>query len=156
MAGKTILVAAIILAGCRGSVRESETVTALTRGEAPLPLTQEQSPLKIDFARAPDGPCTVRRLALRRGGLRGVSLRAMDRIPISGNPAKPITSAWRIEAESDQGSGTIVRVEGTKVRGDYYVGDGIFAGCNQSSLASAYFTLAPAPGVAQFEILQLG
>ena len=156
MAGKTILVAAIILAGCRGSVRESETVTALRRGEATTALRQDQSPLKIDFARAPDGRCAVRRLALHHGGLRGVSFRAMDRIPIFGNPAKPMTSAWRIQAESDQGSGTIVRVEGTKVRGDYYVGDGIFAGCNQSRLASAYFTLAPTPGVAEFEILQLG
>lgn len=155
MAGKTILLAALILAGCRGSVREGETATQM-RGEVARALPPEQSPLKVDPAHASNGPCSYRRVTFGRGGIRGVSLRAMDRVAISRGSAQPVTSAWRIAAESEQGSGTIVRVEGTRVRGDYYVGDGIFAGCNQSSLSSAYFTLAPPPGAAEFEMLQQG
>jgi hypothetical protein len=155
MAGKTILLAAMILVGCRGSVREGETASQMN-GEVARALPPEQVPLKIDRAGAPTGPCSDRRVAIGRGRLEGVSLRAMDRVAISTDSGGSITSAWRIQAEGEQGSGTIVRVEGSAVRGDYYVGDGIFAGCNQPSLASAYFTLAPPPGAAEFEMLQLG
>ena len=155
MAGKMILLTALILAGCRGSVREGETVNSMRTEATPVP-PQEQSPLRIDPGLPPGGPCVVRRLAPQPGALRGVSLREMDRVPVSRGAKKPVTSAWRIQAESALGSGTIVRVEGAKARDDYYLGDGIFAGCNQSSLASAYLTLAPAPGVAEFDILQLG
>ena len=155
MAGKIMLLTALILAGCRGSVREGETLTSMRAEAAPAPPPQA-SPLRIDPALAPGGPCVVRRLAQKAGALRSVSFRAMDRVPVYTDPSRPIFSAWRIKAGSDLGEGSIVRVEGTSSRKDFYVGGGIFAGCNQSSLASAYFTLAPTPGEAEFEMIQLG
>ena len=153
----TVLMAAIVVAGCRGSVR-GQDVTAQVRAQAPSATPGAKPlPLRVDRVHASDGACSALRPGAPSGrDFRKTSLRAMDRVPISWGSGQAVTSAWRIIADSEKGPGTIVRVDGMKGTGDYYYGEGIFAGCNQSSLESVYSALIPKDGTEKFELMQLG
>ena len=156
-AKKTVLVAAIVLAGCRGSIRDPD-VAAQVRAEAPsVTPGAKPLPLRLDRVHASGGPCNALRPEASSGRhVLKTSFRAMDRVPISWGSEQAVTSAWRISADSEEGPGTIVRVDGVKATGAYYYGEGIFAGCDQSSLQSTYSSLIPEDGTPLFEPMQLG
>ena len=156
-AKQTVLVAAIVLAGCRGAVREPD-MPAQVRAEATaVAPSAKPLPLRLDRVHASDGACSALRPGASSGrDFRKTLFRAMDRVPIASSSGQAVTSAWRISADSEKGPGTILRVDGVKATGAYYYGEGIFAGCDQSSLERAYAALIPENGTEMFELMQLG
>lgn len=157
MTAKSLVVmAAIALAGCRAKVREADAAVALA--SLRKAAVGDPAPLRVDRARAArGGPCDEVRLETPGREERGVaSSRALDRVPISWDAAAPIVAAWRLTVASGPGAGTIVRVDLPDLPEGFYVGEGIFAGCDQERLASAYSTLLPEDDDLPFLIPLLG
>lgn len=158
MTAKTlVVVVAIVLAGCRARVREADAAAAPAnlREAAAAAARPNASPLRVDRARSSrGGPCEVG--AAASGREERIAAAALDRVPVAWDEAQPIVGAWRLSVASGLGAGTIVRVDRPDLPEGFYVGDGIFAGCDQERLASAYSTLLPEDDDLPFLIPLLG
>ncbi len=152
MSAKIIVLASTVLFGCRGAVLHAETNESRGRAATVAPVVAV-APLQLDAAEVGAGGCPARSLD---GSVREVSRRSMERIPIAWRSTGTVLSAWRVGADSEQGPGGIVLVERPDGSGSYYVGEGIFAGCSQSTLSSAYRRLARTNEPIEAESLQLG
>ena len=64
-------------------------------------------------------------------------------------------SAWRLSVASDEGEGSIVRVD-VSAGATFHRGEGIFLGWSEKRLASAYDALRPVPEESRFELQQMG
>jgi hypothetical protein len=151
MSAKIFVLASVVLFGCRGAVLQAQTNEPRERAATVAPVVAV-APLQLDAAEAGAGGCPARSL----GGSAEVSRRSMERIPIAWRSTGIVRSAWRVGADSEQGPGAIVLVERPDGSGSYYVGEGIFAGCSQSTLSSAYRRLARTNEPIEAESLQLG
>ena len=81
--------------------------------------------------------------------------RELARIPIRLRESDVTRSAWRMEIDSDDGPGTITRIEhdGSLL----WRGEGAFLGATQEQLAATYNELnAPPDDEPTFELQQLG
>ena len=77
------------------------------------------------------------------------------RVPIRLRESDVTRSAWRMEIDSDDGPGTITRIEhdGSIL----WRGEGVFLGASQEQLAAIYNELnAPPDDEPAFELQQLG
>jgi hypothetical protein len=82
-------------------------------------------------------------------------IRSLERTPIRIRDSEVTRAAWRMDVDSDSGSGSITLID-IPDSNPIYRGDGLFLGCPQDQLADLYtFLLAP-PDEAPFETLQLG
>lgn len=87
-------------------------------------------------------------------GLTDIAARPLERIPIRRRESQVTTAAWRLELTCQQGTGSIVRVDGDAV---HYRGDGILLGWPQDQLAELYQTLTrPTDNGPKQEFQQLG
>lgn len=78
--------------------------------------------------------------------------RSLERVPIRTRESGVTEAAWRMEIDSDEGSGTITLITESLLRGD-----GIFLGWPQERLAETYNALnAPPEDEPKFELQQLG
>lgn len=151
MTAKTlVVVASIALMGCRARVREADAAGAPSsvRSAQAGAARPDAPPLRVDRTQAVrKGPC----------GVPGVyTLRALERVPIAWDPAEPIVAAWRMTVSSERGTFAIVRIDRPEAPGGFYLGEGIFAGCDQERLAATYSALVPVDDSAPFLLLQLG
>jgi hypothetical protein len=81
--------------------------------------------------------------------------RELARIPIRLRESDVTRSAWRMEIDSEDGPGTITRIE--HEGSILWRGDGIFLGASQEQLAAIYDELnAPPHDEPAFELQQLG
>jgi hypothetical protein len=151
MSAKIVVLMSTVLFGCRGAVLHAETNESRQRTATVAPVVAV-APLHLDAADVGAGGCSARSL----GGSAEVSRRSMERIPIAWRSTGVVLSAWRVAADSEQGPGGIVLVERPDGSGSYYLGEGIFAGCSQSTLSSAYRRLARTNEPIEAETLQLG
>ena len=81
--------------------------------------------------------------------------RELARIPIRLRESDVTRSAWRMEIDSDDGPGTITRIEhdGSIL----WRGEGLFLGATQEQLAATYDELNASPDdEPPFELQQLG
>jgi len=152
MSAKIIVLASVALFGCRGAALHAQTSEPRERSTAGAPVAAP-APMQLDEAGMSLGACPAKSLGSRSA--RGVSRRSMERIPVSWRSSGIVLSAWRVQADSEQGPGHIVVVDRLDGSGSYYLGEGIFAGCSQSTLSSAYRGLAPTNVVSEPEPLQL-
>ncbi len=151
MNAKLIVLGSVVLVGCRGAALHAQTSRPGERGTAGVVLA-EVSPLLLDAKEVRAGACAARAL----GRVSRATHRSMERIPISWRSTKTVFSAWRLEADSKLGPGSIVFADRPDGSGGYYLGQGIFAGCNQSTLSSAYKNLAPKSEAIEPDPLHLG
>jgi len=152
MSEKIIVLASIALFGCRGAVLHAEPNEPRERAATAAPIVAA-APLQLDAAEVGAGGCPVRSLG---ASMHRVSRRSMERIPVSRRSTGIVLSTWRLGADSEQGPGGIVLVERPDGSGNYFLGEGIFAGCSQSTLSSAYRRLARTNEPVEAESLQLG
>jgi hypothetical protein len=150
MTAKIIVLGSVVLFGCRGAALHAQTTEPGERPMAETPIAA--APMQIDVDGLSLGACPAKSLA---SSARGVSRRSMERIPVSWRSSGIVLSAWRVHADSEQGPGHIVLVDLLNGSGSYYLGEGIFAGCSQSTLSSAYRGLAPTNVMSEPEPLQL-
>jgi hypothetical protein len=151
MTAKMIVLGSVVLFGCRGAALHAQESEPRERSMAGAPVAAP--PMQIDADGMSLGACPAK--SLGSGSARGVSRRSMERIPVSWRSSGIVFSAWRVGADSEQGPGNIVLVDRLDGSGSYYLGEGIFAGCSQSHLSSAYRGLAPTSFVSEPEPLQL-
>jgi hypothetical protein len=152
MSAKIIVLGSIVLFGCRGAALHAQESEPRERSMAGAPVAAP-APMQLGEAGLSLGACPAK--SLGSGSARGVSRRSMERIPVSFRSSGIVFSAWRVQADSDQGPGHIVLVDRLDGSGSYYLGEGIFAGCSQSHLSSAYRGLAQTSFVSEPEPLQL-
>lgn len=81
----------------------------------------------------------------------------LERVPVRMREDQAITSAWRVEATCDQGSGNITRVDVSPGQ-SYHRGEGLFLGWPQERLAELYQTVIGwiDKSGSDIELLQLG
>jgi hypothetical protein len=151
MSARLIVLGSIVLFGCRGAAPHAQTSGADERGTAGA-VVAEVSPLPLESKEVRAGACAAREL----GRVSRATRQSMERIPISWRSTKIVFSAWRLNADSKLGPGAIVFADRPDGSGGYYLGQGIFAGCNQSTLSSAYQNLAPKSEPIEPDPLHLG
>ena len=88
-------------------------------------------------------------------GLTNARALALDRVAIRTRESGVTLSGWRLSIASEQGEGTIVRVDATPGE-EWYRGEGIFLGWTPERLGQAYEALRPRTGEATFQLQQLG
>jgi len=79
----------------------------------------------------------------------------LERVNVRSRGSQVTRSAWRLEASSPAGSGTIVLLE-LSAEESFYRGEGIFLGWPQEKLTRAYQALAPRSAESEPELPQLG
>lgn len=84
----------------------------------------------------------------------GATKRSLERVSIRTRESGVTHSGWRMEVDSDEGSGTITLVQTSPVA--VCRGDGIFLGWSQEQLADMYNALNAPPDEPTFELQQLG
>jgi hypothetical protein len=152
MSAKIIVLASVVLFGCRGAVLEAHANESRGRATVGTPVAAV-APLPLNADEIGVGGCPARSPGR---GISDVSRRSMERIPIAWRSTGIVLSAWRVGADSEQGPGGIVLVERPDGSGTYFLGEGIFAGCSQSTLSSAYRRLARTNEPIEAESPQLG
>lgn len=83
-----------------------------------------------------------------------LTVRSLERASIRTRESGVTHAAWRMEIDSDAGSGTITLVEGGGV--PIHRGEGIFLGWTQEQLAETYQRLLAPDTEPPFEVMQLG
>jgi hypothetical protein len=151
MYGKLIVLGSVVLFGCRGAALHAQTSGPGERGTVGIAVA-EVPPLPLDAKEVRAGGCAARAL----GSGNRATRRSMERVPISWRSTETVFSAWRLEADSKLGPGSIVFSDRPDAGGGYYLGHGIFAGCDQSTLSSAFENLAPKSEASEPDPLQLG
>ena len=84
-----------------------------------------------------------------------LTVRSLERAPIRTRDTGVTHSAWRMEIDSDAGSGTITLVDAAE-GAPFYRGDGLFLGWAQEQLAETYQRLLAPDDEPPFELMQLG
>lgn len=84
-----------------------------------------------------------------------LTLRSLSRAPIRTRESDVTHSAWRMEIESDAGSGTITLID-VADGSPFHRGDGIFLGWTREQLAETYVRLLAPDDGPPFEVMQLG
>ena len=87
-------------------------------------------------------------------GLTNARALALDRVAIRTRESGATLSGWRLSIASEQGEGTIVRVDAA-AGDEWYRGEGVFLGWTPENLRTAYEALRP-QSEESFEIHQLG
>ena len=83
------------------------------------------------------------------------SKQELARVPIRTRDSNVTRSAWRMTVDTDEGPGTITRIENDGSL--LWRGDGVFLGATQEQLAATYDELnAPPDEEPAFELQQLG
>ena len=80
---------------------------------------------------------------------------SLERFPVRTRDSALTCSAWRLQVETDKGSGALVLIEYSPENA-FYRGEGVFLGWTQERMAAAYKTFVPDPEPDGFEIPQLG
>jgi hypothetical protein len=80
---------------------------------------------------------------------------ALERFPVRAREVSVTLSAWRLAVASEEGEGTVTRVE-ISSGGVLHRGEGIFLGWPQERLAAAYEAMMPIDEPTPPETLQLG
>lgn len=83
-----------------------------------------------------------------------MKMRSLERVAVRTRESGVTHAGWRMDVDSDGGSGMITVIEAGAER--YYRGNGIFLGWSQEQLAAAYKELNTPPDEPQFELQQLG
>jgi hypothetical protein len=99
----------------------------------------------------PSSPVPPPEPALR--GLTAVRNGNPERTPVRTRESGVTQSAWRLDVETGQGAGWIVRLDGS---GTMYRGDGVFLGWSQEHLGAAWDVLRPVVAETEPEPPQLG
>ena len=89
------------------------------------------------------------------GGLRNVRFLSLERVAIRTRESITTRSAWRLEAASDEGAGTISLIEISPTV-SLYRGEGVFLGWRASQLEAAYRELLPPSDEPAADYPQLG
>jgi len=82
-----------------------------------------------------------------------LTVRSLERAPMRTRESTNTHSAWRMEIDSEAGSGAITLVDATP---SFYRGDGLFLGWTQEQLAETYQRLLAPDDERPFELMQLG
>jgi hypothetical protein len=88
-------------------------------------------------------------------GLAGARRLALERFPVRTREGATTVSGWRLTVASDQGEGTITRVE-LSSGGVIHRGEGVFLGWTEERLAAGYAALMPLDEPEPPATLQLG
>jgi hypothetical protein len=88
-------------------------------------------------------------------GMDGVVAKPLERVNVRSRLSQVTRAAWKLEASSSTGDGTIVLVE-VSAQEIHYRGEGIFLGWPRERLARAYQALLPKPAEADPVSPQLG
>ncbi|HXH41577.1 MAG TPA: hypothetical protein VNN08_23315 [Thermoanaerobaculia bacterium] len=84
-----------------------------------------------------------------------LTVRSLERASIRTRESGVTHSAWRMEIDSDAGSGTITLVDAAGAA-PLYRGDGLFLGWSQEQLSATYQRLLAPDTEPPFEVMQLG
>jgi hypothetical protein len=87
--------------------------------------------------------------------LKNVTKKSLERVQTRLRSNLVTSSAWRLEVESAEGSGSITLVDLSPTE-SYYRGDGLFLGWTQLDLATAYRSFLPQSEPSASELPQLG
>jgi hypothetical protein len=82
-------------------------------------------------------------------------VRSLARSPIRTRESGVTHAAWRMEIDSDAGSGAITLVDAA-TRLPFYRGEGLFLGWTQEQLAETYQRLLAPDNERPFDVMQLG
>lgn len=88
-------------------------------------------------------------------GLKNVRLLSLERVPIRTRESITTRSAWKLQAVSDEGEGTISLIEISPTV-SLYRGEGIFMGWTSDELQAGYRSLLPRTEGNDMEFNQLG
>jgi len=83
-----------------------------------------------------------------------LKVRSLERASIRTRESGVTHAAWRMEIDSDAGSGTITLVDAGGI--PIHRGDGLFLGWSQEQLAETYQRLLAPDTEPPFEVMQLG
>lgn len=89
------------------------------------------------------------------GGLTNVQFLSLERVPIRTRESITTRSAWRLNASTDGGDGTICLIEISPTV-SLYRGEGVFLGWTGEALQAAYRSLLPKSEGNDLEFNQLG
>jgi len=79
----------------------------------------------------------------------------LERVPVRERGASLTRSAWRIAVTSEQGAGTILRLEASD-GAVFFRGDGLFLGWGPEEMGAAWEALARSDAPSDPEPMQLG
>ncbi len=79
----------------------------------------------------------------------------LERVPVRERGGSLTRSAWRVAVTAEEGSGTIVRLEG-EGGAVHFRGDGLFLGWGPEEMGAAWETLARSDAAPDPEFMQLG
>lgn len=82
-----------------------------------------------------------------------LTVRSLERASIRIRESGSTQSAWRMEIDSETGSGTITLIDAAP---SFYRGDGLFLGWTQERIAETYQRLLAPDTEPPFEVMQLG
>ncbi len=85
----------------------------------------------------------------------GLTVRSLERAPIRTRESGATHSAWRMEIDSEAGSGTITMIDAA-LTSPCYRGEGLFLGWTQEQLGETYQRLLAPDDEQPFEVMQLG
>ena len=89
------------------------------------------------------------------GGLTNARCVSLERVPIRTRESVTTRSAWKLNAETDRGEGTISLIEISPTV-SLYRGEGVFLGWTSDALQAAYRSLLPKNEGGDLEFNQLG
>jgi hypothetical protein len=87
--------------------------------------------------------------------LKNVRFLSIERVAIRTRESITTRSAWKLQAVSDEGEGTISLIEISPTV-SLYRGEGVFLGWPSGRLEGAYRSLLPRTEGSEFELPQLG
>src|SRR4030081_2396828 len=88
-------------------------------------------------------------------GLKNVRFLSLERVPIRTRESITTRSAWKLQATSDEGEGTISLIEISPTV-SLYRGEGVFLGWASGRLEEAYRGLLPRTEGSDLDLPQLG
>jgi hypothetical protein len=93
-------------------------------------------------------------MAVEIPGIGAVTATAPSRVPVRVRALSVTLSAWRLDATSPRGAGTLVLADHGGA--SWYRGDGVFLGWPQDRLGAAWRALLPPAERTDLDIPQLG
>ena len=88
-------------------------------------------------------------------GLKNVRFVSIERVAIRTRESITTRSAWKLQASSDEGEGTISLIEISPTV-SLYRGEGVFLGWSSGRLEEAYRSLLPRSEGSELDLPQLG
>jgi hypothetical protein len=140
---RALLLFVLLMASCSGERHRN------THG--PSSMLDGNEPKETVVARVSEVASSRAPVIQNALGFTGLAVAPAARLSIRSPKTGLLTSGWRVDVTSDQGSGSIVLVDGAKAASTF-VGEGIFRNWSEARLANAYRMLLDSLGAGESEL----